>query len=806
MSWRRAATCWTPSSPWASPARARRARRMPDFVQALHGWTAGVAAGLSPTANLLFAFLCRLEPEDRRQDIVAGQLAGLPEPAGLGRRHAAGRQRRWPSRSRGCRRRWPACRLPACWPWRGPSSTRRRWRRCRSCWQAGRRGRAGAGLDPAALPGLLAGLEARATTYTIHPGVAETARAAAEPAVLRRGRHRVGQLPHRRVPAGPEDRDGGRRRHGGRERPPRRALPAAPGALGGGVAPCWKGCSSATAARPRWPSPCRCCAASPTPPPGRSEGLRDAGVLAKTLCEGRPHGRGGADHARRHRAGPRPAATTASPPPPPATCSTCSGAAAAWRRRCRWPRRRPATRGRPGWGRGRNWPTRAWRLQVLAAMGRYDEVLAAVEARRPQMDALPEESEAEEAVDPWNVRETLLDTGRYGRPGPRALGDGAGAQRRDRAGHAGARGQRAGAGPHPLQRLRPPAAPGPHRRRPRPAPGVPRRLRGRATTSRMLGKRLQRPGRPGGRDRRPGRRPCAGRRSPWATRTRPATPKTAPSATTTWPATWSARAPTRRPSWPTAWRLPPSAYQMPVGRLRHHAAQPGQLRPAARAAGLRNGGCAGGGRRGRALRRPSSTRLPRTAPDGDAAIAAVWQLVGGEIAASRAQRGQSRSSSSRCCKPSPRRHERHDLRAEIEPVLADLQEKGWHAHRRRPPHLGRRAGRRCPHRRPRRTGRGAGAPRPGDDRNGGCGFGCCLNPLIALASHCQQEESMGSETYIVLRVLGRHAPADRSVPGTGHARRADRQRARICRGRHRPGEARKPSAARLSAICAAILR
>ena len=41
-----------------------------DFVQALQGWTAGVASTLMPTAGLLFAFLCRVEPEDRRQDIV----------------------------------------------------------------------------------------------------------------------------------------------------------------------------------------------------------------------------------------------------------------------------------------------------------------------------------------------------------------------------------------------------------------------------------------------------------------------------------------------------------------------------------------------------------------------------------------------------------------------------------------------------------------------------------------------------------------------------------------------------------------
>jgi len=52
------------------------------------------------------------------------------------------------------------------------------------------------------------------------------------------------------------------------------------------------------------------------------------------------------------------------------------------------------------------------RLQVLTAMGRYTEVLAAVEALRPRLEALPLAGEAEETFDPWNVRETLLDTGR----------------------------------------------------------------------------------------------------------------------------------------------------------------------------------------------------------------------------------------------------------------------------------------------------------------------------------------------------------------------------------------------------------
>jgi len=52
------------------------------------------------------------------------------------------------------------------------------------------------------------------------------------------------------------------------------------------------------------------------------------------------------------------------------------------------------------------------RLQLLADLGRYDEVLAEVETLRPRMDALPLTGAQDETVNPWNVRETLLDTGR----------------------------------------------------------------------------------------------------------------------------------------------------------------------------------------------------------------------------------------------------------------------------------------------------------------------------------------------------------------------------------------------------------
>ena len=52
------------------------------------------------------------------------------------------------------------------------------------------------------------------------------------------------------------------------------------------------------------------------------------------------------------------------------------------------------------------------RLQILNALGRCEEVLAAVEAWREEMKGLPESRGANEAVEPWNAREVLLDTAR----------------------------------------------------------------------------------------------------------------------------------------------------------------------------------------------------------------------------------------------------------------------------------------------------------------------------------------------------------------------------------------------------------
>lgn len=52
------------------------------------------------------------------------------------------------------------------------------------------------------------------------------------------------------------------------------------------------------------------------------------------------------------------------------------------------------------------------RLQALNNLGRYDEVLHAVEDLRKQMKTLPEKSDQEEAYLSWNVREATLDIGR----------------------------------------------------------------------------------------------------------------------------------------------------------------------------------------------------------------------------------------------------------------------------------------------------------------------------------------------------------------------------------------------------------
>jgi len=51
------------------------------------------------------------------------------------------------------------------------------------------------------------------------------------------------------------------------------------------------------------------------------------------------------------------------------------------------------------------------RLQILEKMGRYDEVLENVEELKNQMESLPENREQNEIVEPWNLKEGILNVG-----------------------------------------------------------------------------------------------------------------------------------------------------------------------------------------------------------------------------------------------------------------------------------------------------------------------------------------------------------------------------------------------------------
>jgi hypothetical protein len=61
----------------------------------------------------------------------------------------------------------------------------------------------------------------------------------------------------------------------------------------------------------------------------------------------------------------------------------------------------------------------AMRLQVLSLMGEHEEVLAMTEELRAAMSELPVRPDGSEAVDPWNVRELILGTGRISAGGTR---------------------------------------------------------------------------------------------------------------------------------------------------------------------------------------------------------------------------------------------------------------------------------------------------------------------------------------------------------------------------------------------------
>jgi tetratricopeptide (TPR) repeat protein len=66
---------------------------------------------------------------------------------------------------------------------------------------------------------------------------------------------------------------------------------------------------------------------------------------------------------------------------------------------------------RAGLGRWTQLGNEIQRLQLLAELGRYEEVLTTVQTRREEMKSWPKSSDEDETVNAWNVMEALLYTG-----------------------------------------------------------------------------------------------------------------------------------------------------------------------------------------------------------------------------------------------------------------------------------------------------------------------------------------------------------------------------------------------------------
>lgn len=66
---------------------------------------------------------------------------------------------------------------------------------------------------------------------------------------------------------------------------------------------------------------------------------------------------------------------------------------------------------RAGFGPWTQLLARGQRLQLLLLLGEHERVLSEVQRLREQLASLPETSQQEERVDPWNVRELILQAG-----------------------------------------------------------------------------------------------------------------------------------------------------------------------------------------------------------------------------------------------------------------------------------------------------------------------------------------------------------------------------------------------------------
>ncbi|WP_295396339.1 hypothetical protein [uncultured Thiodictyon sp.] len=382
------------------------------FVATLHRWTLGVSAGLDPVARLLLQCLCRVEPEDRTLDVIdsnwesllqrlgdqdpaaAAALArpglGLTEGlADLGRVGLVDIERPVPGQSVAAGGRSDAVGAA---PGRDASEA-----------ETGRindRNPRPAALDPA---------ETGQTRYRIHPGVAEAVLGQTRPEVLAAADWELGDYHLARSRHGLKtetEGGGGLVVDAGRR--------GAPYLVRSGR--WWEASNLLEHMTLRDKSPETLAFAIPLlrrigeATAGGEDGLVAADVLANTLwLAGRPAE--AEAEQRRIIAG----AVAAG------QFRFASFAAGDLLNLLRAGGRLPEALALAGEmaGYSRAAGLGPWsqlldevrRLQVLAAIGQYEEVLREVASLRLRMGALPGEGGADGATNPWNVRETLLDTG-----------------------------------------------------------------------------------------------------------------------------------------------------------------------------------------------------------------------------------------------------------------------------------------------------------------------------------------------------------------------------------------------------------
>jgi tetratricopeptide (TPR) repeat protein len=376
-----------------------------DFVRALRSWTAGVADTLTPTARLLFAFLCRMEPVDRRKDVVEANwqdfLARLGDGHAVARAAVAQPEQGLPAALAALegvglvgveRLSIDPAQMDAL--------------KALLASQAD----PGGDFDPVVLQGLLDQFLGRGTAYTIHPGVAESERAAADPAVLDAADVELGNFHIAGFRHGQKT-----EMEGGGSLVVASARRAIPYLMRQGR------CDEASNLLEQMTHRDRSAEGLAFALPvlrriveataGKENGLVNAGILASTLAsagciaEAEPMLRDQIARAAAQKNDRLALGASVDLFDLLFKSGRIQEALKAADETAGYTRQ-------AGLGPWTQLNVEGRRLQALGAMGRYEEVLAAVEAARLKMDALPLKSEAEEAVEPWAVRETWLEFGR----------------------------------------------------------------------------------------------------------------------------------------------------------------------------------------------------------------------------------------------------------------------------------------------------------------------------------------------------------------------------------------------------------